>query len=89
MPRKGRDVFLLVSVAVLAVGGVLVRRNLCCHAVDGDVDVADVKVDGGDEVDAGNLGDSLEDLGAVPRFEDERRQSDIARRLVSRFLLVW
>jgi hypothetical protein len=72
-------------VAVLAVCAVLVRRNLCCHVVDGDIDVTDVKVDGGDEVDAGNLGDSLEDLGAVPRVEDERRQSDIPRRLVSRY----
>lgn len=70
VPGEGREI-LIPSDGVLG-DLVLLNGELRGDIVDRDVDVADVEVDGGDELDSSNLGDGAEDLGTIPGVEDER-----------------
>lgn len=67
MPSHGRHLVVVGSSPVLHADLVVV--------VDGDVDVANVKVEGGDEVDACNGGDFEKDLRGLPCVVDEWRST--------------
>lgn len=68
MPCKGRLIFILVRC-------VLDLREFGRRVIDGDVDVANVEFYCWDELDTGDLGDCVENLGAVPCREDEGSES--------------
>ena len=72
MPCKCRQVF---GFGAVNRSVSLLGHNLVGLVVDGDVDVADVKVDGRNQLDACNPGNGLENLGTVPGVKDERSES--------------